>query len=72
MLRLDDYKFKQVLSELEKVTSKERVAFFSEMSADKFLLWWFYYYKEDFITLLADFHYDWIEALLSHKNVMIE
>jgi hypothetical protein len=34
------------------------------MSADKFLLWWFLYYKEDFITKLADFHYEWIEALL--------
>lgn len=72
MLRFEDEKFKTILKELEKLSSQERLAFFSEMSADKFLIWWFFYYSDDFITPLADFHYDWIEALLSDKNVMIE
>lgn len=72
MIRLEDPKFKVILWELEKATSQERLAFFSELSADKFLIWWFFYYSDDFITPLADFHYDWIEALLSDKNVIIE
>jgi hypothetical protein len=42
------------------------------MSADRFLLWWFFYFSDDFITDLANFHYEWIEALFSEKDVMIE
>ena len=72
MLRLEDPKFKEIIKELEKATLRDRLAFFSVKSPDRFLLWWFYYFKEDFITLLADFHYDWIEALLWDTNVMIE
>lgn len=73
MLRLEDETFKEAIKELEAMNWATRKAFFqSEMSPNKFLLWWFYYFREDFITLLADFHYTWIEYLLSDKNVMIE
>lgn len=72
MLKLQDKKFGTILVELEKLKPEERKYFFSEKSPDKFILWWFYYYREDFITLLWDFHYEWIEALFSWKNVFIE
>lgn len=72
MLRLQDEKFWIILKELDKVSSGERKAFFSEKSPDKFLLWWFFYYRSDFITLLWNFHYEWIEALFSWKNIFIE
>lgn len=72
MLRLYDVKFKQIIKELEELTWWERLAFFSDMSSDKFLLWWYYYFTDDFIFELADFHYEWIEYLLWDTNVMIE
>lgn len=72
VIRLQDEKFLEILAELENATSADRVAFFSEKNEDKFLLWWMFYYHEDFITLLGDFHYNWIEALFSWKNVFIE
>lgn len=73
MLRLEDPKFKEWIKQLEAMDSVTRKEFFSQdMSANKFLLWWFFYFREDFITLLAYFHYDWIEALFDDNNVMIE
>jgi len=72
MIRLDSKEFAEIIQELEKTTSATRREFFKTMSADKFLLWWFFYYSDDFITQLADFHYEWIEAIFSSNNVMIE
>lgn len=72
MLKITDKNFLTIIKELDSLTEWERVLFFSEQSPDKFLLWWFYYYHEDFITPLADFHYDWIESLISWKDVFIE
>lgn len=65
MLKLTDNKFKEMIKKLDEVGPGERKQFFSKQSPDKFLLWWFYYYHEDFITPLADFHYEWIESLVS-------
>ena len=73
MLRLEDPKFKEWMKQLEAMDNVTRKEFFKQdMSANKFLLWWFFYYREDFITMFADFHYTWIESLLSDKNVMLE
>ena len=73
MLHFEDEKFIEWLKQLEAMDNATRKAFFTwSMSANKFLLWWIYFFREDFITNLADFHYEWIEALLSDKNVMIE
>ena len=72
MLHLEDTKFKEALEQLEKMNWATRVEFFNQWWADRFLLWWFFYFREDFITDLAYFHYDWIESMFSDKNVMIE
>lgn len=72
MIRLGDKKFNESMKWLEKTNSATRREFFSVKSPDRFLLWWVYYYVDDFITPLADFHYDWIEYLLGDKDVMIE
>lgn len=72
MIRIEDNKFKEALKQLEEMNGASRKEFFRDVSPNKFLLWWFFYFKEDFITKLADFHYEWIEALLWDKNVMIE
>lgn len=72
MLKLTDEKFSIILKELDNLSPIERKTFFKEKNQDKFLLFWFYYFKEDFITLIANFHYEWIEALFSWKNVFIE
>ena len=72
MIRLEDESFKEALRELEQTNSNTRIEFFKDKSPDKFLLWWFYYFSEDFITPLANFHYEWIERLLWDKDIMIE
>lgn len=72
MIRLEDVKFKESIKQLEEMNWTTRKEFFSQWWANIFLLWWFFYYKEDFITKLADFHYEWIEALFDDRNVMIE
>jgi hypothetical protein len=72
MLRLQDPNFKIALEELEKMNWTTRKEFFKQWWADRFLLWWFFYYREDFVTNLAYFHYDWIEAIFNDYNVMIE
>lgn len=72
MLKLSDTKFKEIIKRLDEAWPWERRQFFSEQSPDKFLLWWFYYYHEDFITPLADFHYPWIESLISWRDIFIE
>ena len=72
MIRLEDPRFKEAIQQLEEMNWTTRREFFSLWWADRFLLWWFFYFREDFITKLADFHYDWIEALLWDKNIMIE
>lgn len=73
MYRLEDKEFKDLISFLESVDEPTRKAYFKEkMTANRFLAWWYFYFREDFITLLADFHYEWIEALIWDKNVMIE
>lgn len=72
MIKLEDPQFKEAIQELEKMNWATRKEFFSQQNPNKFLLWWFFYFREDFITLFADFHYEWIEALLWDKNVMIE
>ena len=73
MLHFEDEKFIEWIKQLEAMDNATRKAFFTwDMSANKFLLWWLFFFREDFITNLADFHYEWIEALLSDKNVMIE
>lgn len=72
MWRLEDPKFKEALTQLEQMNWTTRKEFFrQEMTANKFLLFWFYYYREDFITPLAPFHYEWIESLFE-KNTFIE
>ena len=72
MLRLQDKKFKEALEQIEKMNSATKVEFFRQWWPNRFLLWWYTYFFEDFITDLAPFHYDWIEALFSDKNVMLE
>lgn len=72
MLRLEDNNFKEAIKQLEEMNATTRKEFFKDESANKFLLWWFFYFREDFRVLLADFHYDWIEAYFSWKNVMTE
>ena len=61
-----------MIAMLEKQNWATRVAYFSWNTANHFLAWWFYYYSDDFSSNLASFHYDWIEALFSGKNVFIE
>ena len=73
MLKIEDKQFKEVITMLLESNWATRKAFFNEeMTPNRFLAFWYFYYFEDFITNLADFHYEWIEALLSDKNVMIE
>jgi predicted phage terminase large subunit-like protein len=72
MLRIEDTKFKEAIKQLEAMNWTTRVEYFKQWWAERFLLWWFLYFREDFIVLLATFHYDWIEALFSGKNVMLE
>ena len=72
MLRIEDKKFKQALQLLEKWNKADRVNFFKKKDPSRFLLWWFYYYRNEFVTKLADFHYEWIEALFTWNNVFIE
>lgn len=75
MMRLEDNKFKEALQFLESTTWATRKEYFKqtqkEWLADRFLLWWFFYYREDFITPLAEFHYEWIESLFE-KNTFLE
>lgn len=72
MFTLEDPKFKQAIIELEAMNEATRREFFKQkMSANRFLLFWFFYFREDFITPLAPFHYEWIESLFE-KNTMIE
>lgn len=63
MIRLEDTQFKEAIQQIEEMNWTTRVEFFRQWWADRFLLWWFFYFREDFITLFADFHYEWIEAL---------
>jgi len=70
-MRIGDYNFKKSLEELEAMNGATRKEFFSQWWPNRFLLWWFFYYREDFITDLADFHYEWIESLFS-SNTMLE
>lgn len=72
MIKIEDEKFKQAIQGLENMNWATRKEFFKTMSADRFLLWWFFYFREDFITKLAYFHYDWIEAVFNDYNVFIE
>ena len=72
MLRIEDPKFKEAIKQIENMNSATRLEFFKQGWPDRFMMWWFFYFREDFITLLADFHYTWIEALFDDKNVMIE
>ena len=75
MMRLNDNRFKEALQLIEDMNWTTRREYFrqtqAEWMADRFLLWWFYYFREDFITNLAEFHYEWIEALFN-GNTMIE
>ena len=61
MLKIDDDKFRQAITMIEDLSSSERIAFFNQNTADIFLLRRFYYFRDDFVAVLADFHYDWIE-----------
>ena len=72
MLHLEDKTFKEAIKQLEEMNWTTRVEFFKQWWPDRFLMFWFFYYREDFITTLAHFHYQWIEALFDDKNVMIE
>lgn len=75
MMRIDEPRFKKALQELENMNWATRREYFKqpqkEWLADRFLLWWFFYFREDFITNLAYFHYEWIESMFD-KNTMIE
>lgn len=71
MLRLEDREFKEALEQIENMNATTRVEFFKQWWPNRFLLWWYTYFFEDFITNLAYFHYEWIEALF-HWNTMIE
>lgn len=71
MWRLEDNRFKEAIWMLEEMNWATRKEYFKDQSANKFLAWWFFYYREDFITNLAPFHYEWIESLFE-SNTMIE
>lgn len=75
MIRLTDNRFKEALQLVEDMNWPTRKEYFrqpqKEWMSDRFLLWWFFYFREDFITNLAEFHYEWIEALFN-GNTMIE
>ena len=75
MMRIDEPRFKKALQELDNMNWATRREYFKqpqiEWLADRFLLWWFFYFREDFITNLAYFHYEWIESMFE-KNTMIE
>jgi len=72
MLRIEDPKFKESIKQIEEMNSATRLKFFKQGGPDVFMMFWFFYYREDFITKLAYFHYEWIESLFEDKNVMIE
>jgi len=61
MLKMSDDVFMKAIEMIENLSSSERIAFFNQNTADIFLLWRFYYFRDDFVAVLADFHYDWIE-----------
>ena len=73
MLRLEDEKFKLLIKKLQETDSATRKVYFSKkMCPNRFLAWWYFYYSNEFVTLLADFHYEWIEAMVEWKNIFIE
>ena len=72
MLKMSDDVFMKAIEMIENLSSSERIAFFNQNTADIFLLWRFYYFRDDFVAVLADFHYDWIEWLFTKKNIIIE
>ncbi len=79
MLHLKNIKFKKIIAELEKTTPATRRAFFKEWvknypvwTPNHFLIWWWFYFSDDFKSELANFHYEWIEAIFSWKWVFIE
>ena len=72
MLKITDKEFEEIIILLDSWNSATRKAYFSENNANVFLVWWYYYFSDDFITNLADFHYEWIEALFSDKDILLE
>ncbi len=61
----------EIVSELEECTPEERRHFFSDDSNG--LAFWYYYYPQNFVALLADFHYDWIRLFFeTDLNLLIE
>jgi hypothetical protein len=71
MLKITDKKFKDIILLLDKSNSATRKAYFED-TANHFIVWWYYYYSDDFLIELADFHYEWIEALFSDKDILVE
>ena len=71
-MKLQDPKFKEALQLLEKWNKADRINFFKKWTSKHFLLFYFYYYPDDFNSLLADFHYDWLDSIHSDINTMIE
>lgn len=56
---------------LRNVSKEERRAFFRD--PDTLYIFWMYYYPEGFKCELADFHWDWIEAIANtDKHIMNE